>query len=189
MSELQSPPESVTTVGATRAAWLATAIGIPIYAATALILAYLAGPLVSALAPGEVGEEQGWVFLGVAFVNVSIALLGIALISHTVGRVLFARTRTASPMSGGIAFAIMGASLAIVPVVFIATGQPLHVVGGLYAAIAVGIPCGVTAGVTRAVLPGVLASRSATRTAVWVGVVAYGVVIAWTAVVLFGLGR
>ena len=188
MSERQSPPDQVATVGGTRAAWLATAIGVPIYAASALILAYLAGPLVNVLAADAVGEQQGWVFLGVAFANVLIALLGIALVSHTIGRVLFARTRSASAMSGGVAFAIMGAALAVVPVVFVAMGQPLHLAGGVYAAIAVGIPCGLPAGLTRAVRPGVLASRSATRTAVWVGVAGYVVVIGWTAMVLFGVG-
>ena len=189
MSELQSPPESVATVGATRAAWLATAIGIPVYGASALILAYLAGPLVGALESDTNPEQQSWVFVGVAFVNVAIALLGIALIAHTVGRVLFARTRDQSPMAAGRAFALMGALLAVVPVVFIALGQPSHLGGGVYAAIAVGVPCGLTAGLTRAVLPSVLASPFAVRTAAWVGVVGYLVIIGWTAVVMFGIGR
>lgn len=189
MSELQSPPESVATVGATRAAWLATAIGIPVYGASALILSYVGGPVVSALASDVPGEEHGWVFLGVAFANVAIALLGIVLVSHTFGRMLFARTREQSPMAAGRAFAIMGSVLAVVPVVFIAFGQPLHLVGGLYAAIAVGVPCGLTAGLTRAVLPGVLESPFATRAAGWVGALGYVVVLGWTAVVLFGVGR
>ncbi|MDN4478510.1 hypothetical protein [Demequina lignilytica] len=189
MSELQSPPDPVASVGATSAAWLATAIGIPVYGASALILSYVGGPVVSALAPDAQGEEHSWVFIGVAFTNVAIALLGIVLVSHTAGRVLFSRTRGLAPMAAGRAFAIMGALLAVVPVVFIAMGQPLHVVGGLYAAIAVGVPCGLTAGLTRAVLPGILESPFARRTAVWVGVLGYVVVLGWTAVVMFGIGR
>ncbi len=189
MAEMDVATASVTSVPPTRAAWLATAIGIPVYGASALILAYLGAPLVDALAPDRTTVDDLGVFLSVAVINVLIALVGIMVVAHTAGRLLFARTRDLPPRSAGIAFAVMGSALAVIPVTFAALAQSLHAVGGLYAAIAVGIPCGFTAGLTRAVLPGVIASPVATRMAVWIGAVAAVVVVLWTAVVLFGVGR
>ncbi|WP_062378496.1 hypothetical protein [Demequina pelophila] len=188
MSDTPPATETVATVDATRAAWLATAIGIPVFGACALILAYAAAPLVGALAPDAHAEERGWIFSAVAITNAVIALFGIALVSHTLGRALFASTRERSPAAAGAAFAVLGSVLAIIPVVIVATGQSLPLVGGLYAALAVGLPCGLTAGLTRAVLPGVLAAGAA-RLALWTGALGYLVVIAWTAVAVFGVGR
>ncbi|WP_296667894.1 hypothetical protein [Demequina sp.] len=190
MSDVESA--AVGTVPAatgTRAAWLATAIGIPVYGALALLMSYISAPLVDMLAPDRNTVEDLGIFLGVAVVNVSIALVGIMIIAHTAGRLLFARTLTRPTRSAAIAFAVMGSTLAVIPVVFVAFAQPLHLVGTLYAALAIGVPCGVTSGFTRAVLPAVAASRSATRTAAAVGIGGVVVVILWSAVVLFGVGR
>ncbi|WP_062289275.1 hypothetical protein [Demequina phytophila] len=174
-------------VGAT-ASWLATAIGIPLYGLIALGCALAAAPLANALAPDTAGMEGLAMFVAVAIVNVLIAVIGVPVIAHTLGRWVFARTSHASTRAASRGFAVMGALLAVPLVVFIALGQSLHAVGGLYAALAIGVPCGVTAGLTRAILPWVAATPARRG---WVGAIgAAGLfaVVWWAIVVLFGPG-
>lgn len=189
MSDVDTSQTSMATIPATRAAWLATAIGIPVYGATALIASYLAAPVVTGLASELTTVEDLAIFVGVAVINVAIALVGIALIAHTLGRLLFGRTRAKAPAPAGVAFAAMASALAAPIVAFVALGTDETLAGGVYAAIAVGLPCGFTAGLTRAVLPGVAASPAATRIAGGVAAAGVLVILAWTAVVLFGVGR
>ncbi len=189
MAEMDVATASVGTIAPTRAAWLATAIGIPVYGATALIASDLAAPLLAAFGDEPEGPTVSGLFVGTAVVNVLIALFGIMLVAHSIGRAVFARTRDMTPSRAGAAFAMMASSLAIIPVAVLAFAQSQHVVGAVYAAIAVGLPCGFTAGLTRAVLPGVAASPTASRLAGGVAAGAVLVIVAWTAVVLFGVGR
>ncbi|WP_062313728.1 hypothetical protein [Demequina rhizosphaerae] len=174
-------------LSATLGAWLATAIGIPVYAVVALALASAAAPLARALAPDRDTVEDLGRFLAVAVANVGVALVGVPLVAHTLGRVVFARTARAPDRAASRGFAVMGALLAVPLVVLLAYAQPLHGVGGLYAAIAVGIPCGVTAGLTRALLPWFAATpirRGMAAAAGGAGVLA---VVLWSLVVLFGV--
>lgn len=190
MTEAAAPPApTASAIPPTRAAWLATAIGIPVYGATALLASYAAAPLVDLMAPDRTTVDSQAIFVGVAVVNVLIALVGIMVVAHTLGRLLFARTLSQSPTSAGTAFAVMASLLAVPVVILIALGQGQEAAGAVYAAIAIGLPCGFTAGLTRAVLPGVAASPTASRLAGGVAVGAVVIVLLWTAVVLFGVGR
>ncbi|WP_062298755.1 hypothetical protein [Demequina maris] len=187
MSATETPVKAAERpLGATLAAWLATAIGIPLYAVVALALATAAAPLARALAPDRNTVEDLGMFLGVAVTNVAVALVGVPLAAHTVGRLVFARTARASDRAASRGFAVMGAVLAVPLVIFVAFAQPLHGVGGLYAAIAVGVPCGVTAGLTRALLPWFAATPIRRGTAAAVGGAGVLAVLFWSAIVLLG---
>lgn len=190
MSDVDTPQAPAAPVlGPSRAAWLATALGIPVYGALALLFSYTAAPLVAVLAPDRTTAAERGIYLGVAVVNVLIALFGILVVSHTVGRAVFAATRRWTDPMAAVAFAAMGSILAAAPVMFIAYGTSEQQAGGVFAILAIGVPCGVTAGLTRWLLPGVAASPSASRLAGWVAALSVLVILVWTAVVLFGAGR
>ncbi|MDN4476827.1 hypothetical protein QQX09_13285 [Demequina sp. SYSU T00192] len=188
MSSTDAPlaPPPTTPVRGALAAWLATAIGIPLYAVVALALASAAAPLARALAPDRNTVEDLGMFLGVAVTNVAVALVGIPVVAHTLGRVMFSRTSRAPDRAAARGFVVMGALLAAPLVVFIAYAQPLHAVGGLYAALAVGVPCGVTAGLTRALMPWVAATPVRRGLAAAAGGAGVLGVAYWSTVVLFG---
>lgn len=190
MTDALAPAASTAAaIRPTRAAWIATAIGIPVYGATALLASYAAAPLVDALAPDRTQVDDAAIFVGVAVINVLIALVGIMLVAHTAGRLLFSRTVAMTPTAAGTVFAVMASVLAAPLVVLVSLGQGQALAGGVFAAFAIGLPCGFTAGLARAVLPGVAASPVATRLAGWVAPGAVAVIVLWAAVVLFGVGR
>lgn len=169
-----------------RAAWLATAIGIPIYGALSLLMAVAAAPVVEALAPDRSEVDDAAIFVGVGILNTAIAVLGILLIAHTIGRLVFSATRDGGDRRASIVFAVMGALLAAPVVTLVALGQSETAAGAAYAILAVAMPASVTSGLTRAVLPTVAASRAAGRAAAVVAVLAVVIVLAWASITLFG---
>ncbi|MFW2514538.1 hypothetical protein ACNI3K_12255 [Demequina sp. SO4-13] len=166
--------------GSTRAAWLATATGIPIYV---LVWAIMWGPGVQLF--GSLADAEGTptvedpTLSAIATVNILVVLVGIAAIAHTIGRIVFTRTRDTPVGKAAVVFAVMGAVLAVVPVVFIAVGQEDAWAATVAALVLVLVPSTVSSGATRALLPFV-DRYSALRSAVIVLMV-----IAVIAVVVF----
>ncbi|MFW7415723.1 hypothetical protein [Demequina sp. SO4-18] len=166
--------------GSTRAAWLATAAGIPIHV---LVWAIMWGPGVQLF--GSLTDAQSTPTVedptlgSIATVNILVVLVGIAAITHTIGRIVFARTRDMPIGKAAVVFAVMGAVLAVAPVVFIAVGQEDAWAATVAALVLVLVPAVVSAGATRALLPA-LDRYAALRSAVIVLMV-----IAVIAVVVF----
>lgn len=142
--------------GNTRAAWLATAIGILIYV---VVWAIVWGPgiqLFGSLADIEPRPTvENSTIAAIAAVNILIVLIGIAVVAHTVGRLVFARTASMPVGKAAIVFAAMAAVLAVVPVVIIGMGQDDVWPAVAAAIVMVAIPCIVAAGATRALLPAI----------------------------------
>ena len=141
--------------GNTRAAWLATATGIPIYVALAAIVWGPAVAVYSAIT-GETDVTVDTGSLGViAAVSILIVVVGIAAVAHTVGRLVFARTDDEELGKAAVVFGAMAALLAVVPVVLIAMGQDEVWATIAAAVIIIVFPCALTSAATRALLPSV----------------------------------
>ncbi len=166
--------------GNTRAAWLATAAGIPIHV---LVWAVLWGPgtqLFGSLSPNEPPLTlDNPTLAAIASINILIVLVGIWLVAHTIGRLVFARTADKPIGQAAVVFAAMAAILAVVPVVIVGIGQDHTWPAVAVAIVLVALPCIIAAGATRALLPSI-DRYSALRSAILVLLV-----IAIVAVVVF----
>lgn len=140
--------------GNTRAAWLATATGIPIYV---VMWAIVWGPgvqLFGALADLEPRPTvENSTLAAIAAVNILVVLVGIALVAHTAGRLLFVRTAHMAIGQSAVAFAAMSAILSVVLVVFIGIAQDDAWPAVAAAIVIVMVPCVVSSAATRALLP------------------------------------
>ena len=141
--------------GNTRAAWLATATGIPIYTALTAIVWGPAVALYSSIADDPEASVDTPALGVIAAVSILVVVVGIAAVAHTVGRVVFARTDDAELGKAAVAFGAMAALLALVPVVLIAIGQDETWAAAAAAIIIVLVPCTLTSAATRAMLPSV----------------------------------
>ncbi|MDN4481469.1 hypothetical protein [Demequina muriae] len=166
--------------GNTRAAWLATATGIPLYV---LMWAIVWGPgvqLFGSLADIEPRPTvENSTLAAIAAINILTVLVGLAVVAHTVGRVVFARTSSMAVGQAAVVFAAMAAVLAVVPVVLVGVGQEDTGPAVAAAIVIILVPCVVSAGATRALLPAV------DRYAALRGTVMVLLVIAIIAVVVF----
>ncbi|GIG55522.1 hypothetical protein [Demequina activiva] len=141
--------------GNTRAAWLATATGIPIYV---ILSAVVWGPgvaLYAAIADEPGATVDSAALAVIAAVGILIAVVGIAFVAHTVGRVVFARTNDQELGKAAVAFGAMAAVLAVVPVVLIAMGQDDPWAAAAASVVIILFPCALTSAATRALLPSV----------------------------------
>lgn len=142
--------------GNTRAAWLATATGIPIYVALCAVVWGPGVALFAALAEDESSPTVQTPALSViAAVSILIVVVGIAAVAHTVGRLVFARTASWDLSKAAVAFGAMAALLAVVPVVLISMGQEDTWAAAAASVIVILFPCALTAAATRALLPSV----------------------------------
>ncbi|SEI94606.1 hypothetical protein [Demequina mangrovi] len=144
------------------AAWIATAVDIPLYSVIATVLAYAGAQVWEAGAGGAAGLPRAIddIEAAVLVAHMLIIAAGIGLVAHTIGRWVHVRTRELSRRRAVASFATMGGLLGLVPAgaVLVATGEPD---AALFVAIAIVAPCALVAGLTRLVLPRVAASEKA----------------------------
>jgi hypothetical protein len=141
----------------TPAAWLATATGIPIYAPVALLLMIAASRFYENTSPD--GWQSLGVFALVLVVNLFTVVLGIGIVAHTLGRVVFRKTYHSPTRVAAGAFALMGAGVSLPVVVLAAATQPDAGAVLVYGLLAITTPAAITSGVTRALLPRIAAAR------------------------------
>ncbi|WNM25529.1 hypothetical protein [Demequina capsici] len=185
MSEPTAPAAVEAPTGA-RGAWRATSVGIPIHALLALTLGPLGAWAYGALIDGA-GDGDLQVLTGVALalVHLVILVVGIALVSHTLGRVVATATAHRSRVTGVASFAVLGGLLALVPSPLFLIDQPHAGAALVLVLVGLVLPCAMTAGTTRLVLPAMSTGR---RPAIAAALAAVALVAAgvFAAVVLFG---
>lgn len=177
--------------GTTRAAWLATAVGIPVYAAVWAIVWAPGVVLFSSIAGldtrATVGTSSALSTIGA--VSILIVFVGIAAVAHTVGRIVFARTSQMQHGQAAVIFGAMAAILALVPVIWIAIGQENAWASAVAAFVIILVPCALASAAGRAALPYVARLEPLRITVIVLMVLAIVGVIVFTFYAFTGLGQ
>ncbi len=177
--------------GTTRAAWLATAVGIPVYAAVWAVVWAPGVVLFSSIAGldtrATVGSDSALATIGA--VNILIVFVGIAAVAHSVGRLVFARTKDMQHGQAAVIFGAMAAILALVPVIWIAVGQEHSWASAVAAFVIILVPCAVAGAAGRAALPYVDRLEALRITVIVLMVLGIVGVIVFTFYAFTGLGQ
>ncbi|WP_062464182.1 hypothetical protein [Demequina soli] len=153
------------------AAWIATAVDIPLYTLAAALCvpagAWVWG-LLGGASPGRVDTTEAATLVATAL----IVAVGIASVAQTVGRWLHVRTLGVPRARSARSFATMGGLLGLIPAaVIVAIAGSAAAIP--FALIAVVLPCTVVAAATNVLLPRVAASLGAVTAFAVVAVICF----------------
>jgi hypothetical protein len=183
-------PDALTVAppSAARSARMATAIGIPVYAALGALGMWAGAAAWDALATPVVADPTllAGPKVATAVVSVLIAVLGVPAVAFGLATSLARACAAPAPPVGS--FALVGGGIALVPAVLVTLGSGHAGPAIALTLVALVVPAALTGAITAALLPSVSRSRPLAVGFGVAAVIAVIIVVVWAAFAFTPLG-